>query len=129
MFFLTMVAISFGIAGIFAAAGYWVVFPFAGLEMAVLGIALHQCALKTTWCEVISIKSGTIEVVVGRHNPESSYKFDRHWARIILDPPRARGHPSRLLLSSHGHQLEVGACLNNEERQQLAKALEKSLGQ
>lgn len=128
MFFLIMVAVSFGIAGTFTAFGYWVVFPFAGLEMAVLGISLYLCAMKTTWCEVISIESGTIEVVVGRHSPESSYKFDRHWARIVLDPPRARGYPSRLLLRSHGRELEVGACLNNEERQQLAKALEKSLG-
>jgi uncharacterized membrane protein len=129
LFFLIMVIISFGIAGVFAAVGYWVVLPFAGLEMTVLGVALYLCSVRISRCEVISIDNGTVEVVVGRHSPESSYTFDRHWARIVLDPPRARGHPSRLFLRSHGRELEVGACLNNEERQQLARALEKSLGQ
>ena len=129
MFFLFMVATSFGIAGAFAATGYWVIFPFAGLEMVVLGAALYVCSLKASRCEVISIENGIIEVVVGRHSPENSYTFNRQWARIVLDPPRARGHPSRLLLRSHGRELELGACLNSEEKQQLAAALEKSLGQ
>ncbi len=124
-----MVVVSFGIAGIFAAVGYWVVFPFAGLEMAALGVGLYLCSMRANWCEVISIHNGTIEIVVGRHRPEHSYTFDRHWARIVLAPPRARGYPSRLLLRSHGREMEVGACLNNEERHHLAKALEKSLGQ
>jgi uncharacterized membrane protein len=128
IFFLIMVAISFGIASAFAVLGYWVVLPFAGLEMVVLGAALYLCAMRSSRCEVISLGNDAVEVVIGRHKPEHSHTFNRHWMRVVLTPPRARGHPSRLLLCSHGRELEIGACLNNEERQQLAKALEKSLG-
>lgn len=125
--FFALVIISFGIAGTFALMGYWIVFPFAGLEMAVLGVALYLCAIRTTRCEVIRVENDTVEVIVGRHRPERRYRFNRHWAQVILNPPKAWGHPSHLLLRSHGRELEVGSCLNNEERQQLAKALEGSL--
>ncbi|MCP4410290.1 MAG: DUF2244 domain-containing protein [Gammaproteobacteria bacterium] len=127
--FFALVFISFGIAGVFALKGYWIVFPFAGLEMSVLGVALYLCAIRTIRCEVICVENNTVEVIVGRHQPERRYRFDRHWVQVILSPPKAWGHPSRLLLRSHGRELEVGSCLNNEERQQLAKALEGSLKQ
>lgn len=128
-FFLFMVSISFSIAGVFTALGYWMVFPFAGLEMAALGAALYLCASRAARCEVISIRDETVEVIIGRHRPEQSYNFNRHWARVVLIPPRTKGHPNRLVLCSHGRELEIGACLNNEERFYLAEALEKSVAQ
>ena len=128
-FLLLMVSISFSIAGVFTALGYWVVFPFAGLEMAALGIALYLCASRAVRCEVISIGRETVEVIIGGHKPEHSHTFNRHWARVVLIPPRTRGYPNRLVLRSHGKELELGACLNNEERCHLAKALEKSVMQ
>ena len=127
--FMFMVTISFSIAGVFTALGYWVVFPFAGLEMAALGAALYLCASRAARCEVISVGEDRVEVVVGRHKPEHSYTFNRHWAQVILIPPRTKGHPNRLVLRSHGRELEIGACLNNEERHHLAKALEESVAQ
>lgn len=127
LFFLFMVTLSFSIAGVFTALGAWMVFPFAGLEMAALGVALYVCATRATHCEVISICEDRVEVVIGRHKPEQSYTFNRHWARVILIPSRTRGHPNRLVLSTHGRELEIGACLNNEERVHLARALEQSV--
>ncbi len=129
LFFAIMVIISFGIAGVFAAKGYWVVFPFAGLEMAALGGALMLCSWRASRCEVVSISDDTVEVIVGRHKPERRYTFNRHWARVVLAPPVIKGYPNRVLLRSHGRELEVGSCLNNEERQQLAQAMQKALTQ
>lgn len=129
LFFVIMVIISFGIAGVFAAIGYWVVFPFAGLEMAALGVALMLCSWRASRCEVVSICDDTVEVIVGRHKPEHRYTFNRHWARVVLAPPVIKGYPNRLVLRSHGRELEVGTCLNNEERQQLAQAIQKALTQ
>ncbi len=126
LLFVFMVMISFGIAGVFAAKGYWVVFPFAGLEMAALGLALMLCSWRASRCEVVSISDDKVEVIVGRHKPERRYTFNRHWARVVLAPPVIKGYPNRLVLRSHGRELEVGACLNNEERQQLAQAIQNA---
>ena len=127
VFFLIICSISFGIAGIFTAMGYWIVFPFAGLEMVVLGAALYSCSTRAHWCEMVCIGTDTVEVAAGRHRPERRWTFNRHWARIVLNPPRFRGHPSRLLIRSHGKEVEVGSCLSDEEREQLARALDRAM--
>ena len=43
-FYLGIAAVSFGIAVAFALQGAWLVLPFAGIEMAVLGGALYIVA-------------------------------------------------------------------------------------
>lgn len=127
VFFLIMCVISFGIASVFAAAGYWVVFPFAGLEMGVLGVALYLCASQAAWCEVVSIDEDQVQVLKGRDRPEQTFVFNRHWARVVLSRPVATGHPGRLSIRSHGQEVEVGAFLNREERERLASALQRAI--
>lgn len=122
-----MCLISFGIAGVFAAVGYWAVLPFAGLEMAVLGVALYLCASQAAWCEVISIDEDQVQVIKGRDRPEQTFVFNRHWARVVLSRPAATGHPGRLSIRSHGQEVEVGAFLNRKEREQLASALQRAI--
>lgn len=127
LFFIVIFAISFTIAGAFAALGMWMMLPFAGLEMLVLGLALYRCSLRSCRQEVITIQGQQVRVAVGRDEPERSCTFDRSWARVILDRAEVRGYPSRLWIRSHGRQVEIGACLVDEERQRLAAALDSAL--
>ena len=48
-FYLVMVFVSFGIAIAFAVSGLWMVLPFAGAEMLVLGIAFYVVARRGTY--------------------------------------------------------------------------------
>ncbi len=125
--FLLMCLISFGIAGIFTAAGYWVVLPFAGLEMAVLGAALYLCAAQASWCEVIAIDEDQIQVIKGRQRPEQTFVFNRHWARVVLSRRPAPSRGGRVSIRSHGQDVEVGAFLNEDEKEQLAFALQRAI--
>lgn len=127
VFFLVMCLISFAIAGIFAAAGYWVVLPFAGLEMAVLGAALYLCADQAARCEVVAIDGDQVRVIKGKERPEQTFVFNRHWARVVLSRPAAPGRAGRLSIRSHGQEVEVGAFLNGEEKTQLASALQRAM--
>jgi uncharacterized membrane protein len=127
LFFIFIFAMSFGVAGIFAAQGLWMMLPFAGLEMLALGLALYQCALRGCQQEVITIQEQRVRIAVGRDRPERSCTFERSWAKVVLERPEIRGHPSRLWIRSHGRQVEVGACLVDEERQRLAAALREAL--
>jgi uncharacterized membrane protein len=127
LFLAGMVAVSFSIAGVFAAQGIWMVLPFAGFEMLVLALALHQCCVRTCQQEVVSIAGSEVQVAVGREKPERSFTFKRCWARVIIDQAKTRGYPSRLLIRSHGRQIEIGACLIDDERQTLAAALRRAL--
>lgn len=127
LFFAAMVVISFGVAGFCAAMGLWMVLPFAGLEMLILGIALYRCWARSCWREVVSIVGRQVRVAVGRDAPERACTFERCWARIVLDKAMIRGYPSRLFIRSHGLQVEIGSCLVDEERQTLAAALREAL--
>jgi uncharacterized membrane protein len=127
LFFASLCLLSFGIAGAYAAIGLWLVLPFAGLEMLVLGAVLYQCAARAERWEMISIDKDTVEISAGRREVERRYNFDRHWARVILDPAAIRGYPARLLIRSHGREVEIGACLLDKERYTLAQALRRAI--
>lgn len=126
-FFLIMVSVSFGIAIPFALMGYWVVLPFAGLEMSALGIALYLSNSAARWCEVVRIDGDLVAVQSGTSQPERHFELNRYWTRVLLNKPRAKGHRSRLVLRAHATEVEVGACLNNKERERLAAALSRAL--
>jgi uncharacterized membrane protein len=95
-----MIAVSFSIAGAFAAQGAWMVLPFAGFEMLALWIALYQCCVRSYRQEVVSIAGHQVQIAVGKEKPEHLYTFERCWVQVILNKAKIRGYPSRLLLRS-----------------------------
>ena len=124
------VAVYCGICGVsltialgFALLGFWLVLPFAGLELIALAVAFYLSAVRVNSREVILIRGGMVAVEKGLHQPEESTEFQRAWARVELAEPQQRGYPTRLLICSHGRKVEVGHCLNDMERRQLAADL------
>ncbi len=53
-------------------------------------------------------------------------RFPSGWVRVVLAPGSGR---RRLLLASHGRELEIGAFLGDEERMELWRKLERLLAQ
>ena len=122
-FFVIAMATSLTIATSFAIAGAWMVFPFAGLEMAALASVLYICARRATRCEIVKIDAHSITVTRGRHSPEEDFRFHRVWAQVEMKRAKIKGYPSRLVIRSHGREVEVGSCLCEEERERLATRL------
>ena len=121
--------ISLSIALGFTLLGYWLILPFAGLELALLALALYVSAVRAHRREVISIEGATVSVQKGGRQPKEAMWFPRGWARVILARPQRRGYPSRLLIRCHGREVEVGDCLNEDERHRLAEDLRRWLSQ
>ena len=55
IFFFMLFFVSFIIAISFAMVGMWMILPFAGLEMLLLGSALTYCYIKNSQCEIVKI--------------------------------------------------------------------------
>ena len=125
--FLAMVLLSMVIALSFGAVGFWPVIPFAGIELLALGTALYLCARRCHWSEVVSVRRYCVEVEKGRHRPEERWLFPRVWANVVLLHPCYQQHPSRLVIRSHGREVELGAFLNEWERRALAKDLRQAI--
>ncbi len=125
--FSIIAAFSLGVAIGFFMQGLTLVLPFAGLELTALGAALYVSAWRGGKREVISITSDKVKVETGRDVPEQEYIFERSWVQVVLEKSWSSWYPSRLLLRSHGKQIEVGGFLNEEERQGLAIALRQAI--
>ncbi len=123
-----MAVLMIGIGTGFALMGAWLVLPFSGAELLLLIWALGCSMRNSGYREVITISDYKIKIERGISYPQQRYEFFRAWARIQLSHPSVHGHLARLQVGSHGKQVEIGAFLNEEEKQVLAKELQKLLG-
>ena len=102
--------------------GLTLVLPFSGIELIVVGIVFYITAYHGDRREVIIIGKDIVVVESGRHEPETHCEFPRQWANIVFEHSRS-WYPSRLLIRSHGRQVEIGSFLNEQERNGLAEIL------
>lgn len=123
LFFGSIAFVSLTIASVLAWQGAWLVLPFAGLELAGLGAALLVIRRDALQWEVVSVEEDTVAVLRRRGTREESFSFQRYWARTRLVPRRYDPGKHRLYIHSHGSGVEVGAFLNESERQGLAREL------
>lgn len=126
-FYISLVFIIAVIASGLTALGFWLILPFAGLELLLLGSGLYIVARKGQQREVISLTSDEVFVERGHLQPEQQWKFLRVWATVILEQCPKQWYPSRLLIRSHGKGVEIGRFLNEEERHYLATELLRNL--
>lgn len=127
IFFLSMCGVSFGIAGMLALQGFWVVLPFAGLEMAALGAGLWWSMRGNAYQEVIRLQDDRLLLESGKLGPARRREYQRAWAQVILEKSRRRNDPPRLLLRSHGKDCEFGRCLTATEKEEVARRLRRWL--
>lgn len=119
-FYVFTCFISFSIATLFSLLGYWLVLPFSGLEMLCLGVALYVTSRKIYRQEVISIEDNIIKVEKGCQHPQQFWAFDRYWAQISIEHQDVDQKKLRIFIGSHGDRVELGAFLNNTEKESLA---------
>lgn len=113
---LSLVVLAIG-AG-FAAAGAWLVLPFAGLEVLLLGAAFVLYARHAADYERIELESGRITVEVADGGRLAHYEMQG--ARVLMQD-------GRLVLRGAKEELEIGRYLGDEARARLAAELEQTL--
>jgi uncharacterized membrane protein len=128
LFFAAVCATSFGVAGLMAWQGFWPVLPFAGLEMLVLGWALYVSLGNAHVVQRLAILPEQVRIDCASRRDQEHLVFPRHWAKVTLRAPHSALHPSRLLIESSGHAVEIGGFLTEEARRGLAARLKQLIG-
>ncbi len=121
-----LAAVSFTAGVFFLTRGAWPVFGFFGLDVLLVWLAFRQNFRAARLRELITLTGS--ELVIRRVEPggaEREFRFEPYWARVEVDA--APGQPNRLVISSHGRRVMVGAFLTPEERLELAQALRRAL--
>ncbi|MES9861037.1 MAG: DUF2244 domain-containing protein [Candidatus Thiodiazotropha sp. LLP2] len=110
----------------FYSIGAWLVLPFAGLEILVIGIGIYcqSCCAHTR--QTIRIDCNQVRVSNNRqHGSEKC--FHKAWMKVIQNHDPRGWYPSRLLIGSHGEYIEIGKYLVEEERELLAHNLKNKI--
>jgi uncharacterized membrane protein len=115
---LAVAVLAIGIG--FAVAGAWLILPFAGLEVLLLGAAFVLQARHATDYERIELDGGRLRVEVGEASRVARYELDARRARIEMEGPH-------VLLRGPKDELELGRHLDLATRAAFAAELKKRL--
>lgn len=122
LFFWSLVAVCLTTASVFAAQGYWLLLPFAGLELWLLAWALAMLRSREMDYEVLVIDGDAVRLEWRCGNEMGRREMNRHWVRVECGCA-ARGKDCRLWLRSHGRATPIGRYLSDEARLELAATL------
>jgi uncharacterized membrane protein len=126
-FFGSLCVVTFAIAVLVASRGFWPVLPFAGLEMGLLGWAMHASLQRRHHRQTITVTDDSVEIEEVDRERCERVVFQRYWARVKMRAAESPLHPSQLTIESHGRRCEIGRFLNEQERRSLAKRLQRMI--
>ena len=120
-----IVLVSAAVGAGFMMVGAWPVAGFFGLDVVLLFVAFRWHGRQARRAEFVRLDRDGLSV--RRLEPDGSsrsWRFEPYWLRVSIE---AAGLRDRLMLRSHGRDLEIGAFLTSDERRQLAHAIEGAL--
>ena len=125
-------ALTIGIG--FAIAGAWLILPFAGLEVVLLGAAFVLYARRATDYETIELAGRRLMVEVAEAERTARYDVDARRTQVLLE--KGEGYGARVWLRSglkgglrgaEEEKLEIGRHLDAGSRVELAAELSRRL--
>lgn len=123
IFLFLIGTLALAIAVTFAFFGAWLILPFAGLEILVLGMLFRGLAARLSRCETIeACDPQTVFVTANRGRNLTSYTLPRRQLSAAL-VYGSIGGADRVYLRGPGVEVEVGACLAPTQRRRLARVL------
>ena len=120
MFYIFTCVLVLAVGLFFTLQGYWLVLPFSGLEMLVLGYCLYLTSRKVYRQEVITLERERTLIEKGVRQVDQIWEFETPWLRLIDEKSGPRNRHRKLAIGSHGNYVEVGNFLDKSEKDALA---------
>jgi uncharacterized membrane protein len=122
-FYASLCVLSLGVGIFFWFQGAKLILPFAGAELAAVGVAFMVYARHAADGEKISLQGAQLVVELENAGRLERSEFDRAWVRI--EPKADDG--SLIEVSGQGHSVEVGRYVRPELRPALAREIRMAL--
>lgn len=97
-------------------AGAWLILPFAGLEVGLLGFFLYRVNRDTFHQQIIDFAPESITLSFGNAKPEQVLTFSRPTTYLLVLEPPPGEDKIRLFIWAQGSEQEVGQFLTQEDR-------------
>ena len=124
---LVVAGVSLSIALSFLIAGAWVILPFSLVELILLALCIHYVAKQCARQEVITISEYEVIVEMGIRKPTKKACFQRIWSKFFVRAGKRAQDPEKVVIRSHGDELELGEFLNKEDKADLIKILRRTV--
>ena len=111
----------------FALIGAWPVAPFAGIECMALIFAYHWLRRHDEDYELVTIEGDAIIVEAQDGAKVERHQLSRFWAQVVIDESSAGR--KRVLLRSHGREIEFGRLLSDESKLSVARQLRTKISE
>lgn len=112
---------------VFLAIGAWPVMIFLGLDVVLLWLFFRLSYRSGRAYEEVDVFADSVDVRrVSPAGRVEAHSFNPYWARLAVERLEDEG-VVRILLSSHGRLLEVGAFLNPVDKESFANAFAAAL--
>jgi len=128
MFLLALALPMWIICGWAWMSGAWMVLPFAGLEFVAVAGVLFYCIRQNAYREVVWVTDTHVRIERGLGFPQEKFEFHRLWSQVLLESAGKSPMPARLVLRSGSRAVELGRCLTDDERRDVAMKLRKVIG-
>ncbi len=122
----SLVVVLLAIALGFAFHGAWLIFPFAGLDLLVVVLAFRYVEQRAGDCECITVHHDRIVIERQVKSQIEISEFNCHWVQVVLTEAHGTSR-GRLVLRSHGKEVEFGSNLTGAQRAALAGRLKEHL--
>lgn len=119
--YLSLVFVTLGIAAGFFSFGYWIVVPFAGLELLAVGVAFLVYGRHAGDYEQIVLQGRQLSVVVMRGSRLQTVQLNPGWTKVSLPNPN-----SLLNLESGDLRVAIGRYVAAPVRERLLYELRRA---
>lgn len=126
LFFLILALVAGFIAVAWSLAGVWVILPFAGLEIMLVGYFLRLTYLKNQASQTIAIDTLDIEIEYITLRSAQFTSLSRESAKLSFSKSLNATSIDKLYLSDHKNKVEIGQFLNKQDRESLILSLRQS---
>jgi len=118
MFLVNMV-----IALSWTAMGAWMVLPFAGLEILLVGIGMYYVSWKLSFKEILLFEADSLILQKGVYYPKQEWRWQLSDTTLIKQPSKYRLSAPALFLEHQNQRIEIGNAINRSEKKQLREHL------
>ena len=107
----------------FAVIGAWLILPFAGLEILLVGCGMYYVCWKLNFQETIALQAQNLRIQKGVYYPKQVWDWQASNTRVLLKPSQYRMSAPALFLQHLNETIEIGHFLNREEKLRLKEKL------
>jgi len=121
---LAMFMLNMAIALAWTFMGAWMVLPFAGLEIFLVGLGMYYVSWKLSFREVLIFENESLILQKGVYFPKQEWRWHKNQASILVRPSNYRMSAPHMWLSHLDETVEIGDFLNRTEKKQLRQQLQ-----